>query len=361
MSGDAAVVSSGVKSARYPASWVDRLTQTVDKLPAPAWLTYAGVGLLLVAVFVAVQAWHGAYRQTGFFGWHIFIALQPIIPLAAVHYLDGVAEDAIQRFRQAMKGDEKQFELARERLTTMPARATLVAGVFGVAVYLLLFVIIQDLEVSLRLIQIPYALISIGVFFSYLTLAWFIFGAWVYHTIHQLRVIHRLYTTQAAVDPFHPEPLYALSSITSRTAIVILANSYGWFGVNMASGPVGPSNLVSLVVTNVFFVGLGLLIFIWPLWGAHRLLETAKHEAMSTNAYHYRIAVEELHSNVANRAIDPAEGWEKALSALDGERKVLERVPTWPWAPGSLRNLIAALLVPILVWAAQLGLQRFLE
>ena len=51
----------------------------------------------------------------------------------------------------------------------------------------------------------------------------------------------------------------------------------------------------------------------------------------------------------------------KALSSLEIERAVLERVPTWPWERGTLRSLVAAILIPLLVWAIQAVLQRYLR
>ena len=43
----------------YPAGWVDRLTEAVDKQPLPPSLSYFLAGALLVAGFIAVRAWQG--------------------------------------------------------------------------------------------------------------------------------------------------------------------------------------------------------------------------------------------------------------------------------------------------------------
>ena len=50
----------------------------------------------------------------------------------------------------------------------------------------------------------------------------------------------------------------------------------------------------------------------------------------------------------------------KALSSLEIERAALEHVPTWPWERGTLRSLVAAIVIPLLVWAIQAILQRYL-
>ena len=345
----------------YAPSWVDRLTEAVERMPLPVWASYGLAAVFLATVFVLVQYLQGAYDQLGFFEWHIFIALQPLLPVAAIHYLDGVALDALHRFRPAMKGGASAFASARYRLTTTPSRGANIAGVAGVFISVLIFIVAQDPTTTYRMARLAPSDPSIGIFLLYILVAWFGFGAWVYHTIHQLRTIHNLYAERAQVDPFHPEPMYSLSAITSRTAIVILANTYGWFGANAASGGADPNSLIALLVTNAFFIGLGLLIFVWPLWGAHRLLESAKSEALSANAAQFTSAVAEIHQRVAAKEMTGVEGWETALSALHVERLQLDRMPTWPWTPGALRNLVLALLVPILVWFAQLGLERLFE
>ena len=50
----------------------------------------------------------------------------------------------------------------------------------------------------------------------------------------------------------------------------------------------------------------------------------------------------------------------KAMDALQAESAELGKVATWPWAPGTLRNLMGAVLLPIFLWLIQYGLQRLL-
>jgi len=50
----------------------------------------------------------------------------------------------------------------------------------------------------------------------------------------------------------------------------------------------------------------------------------------------------------------------KALASLEIEAGALRRIQTWPWDPGAVRGLVAALLLPIVVWLLQLLLGRVL-
>ncbi len=50
----------------------------------------------------------------------------------------------------------------------------------------------------------------------------------------------------------------------------------------------------------------------------------------------------------------------KAIASLDLERAILNKIPTWPWEPGSIRGGVVALLIPVFVWLAQYVLTRVL-
>jgi hypothetical protein len=109
------------------------------------------------------------------------------------------------------------------------------------------------------------------------------------------------------------------------------------------------------------WIMLGVLVFILPLWGAHRQLDETKDRALEGNARSYKTAIDELHHAVSTKTLDKIDAWQTALSALDLERRHLDRLATWPWSPGALRNLLAALVLPILVWILQYGIQQLIE
>jgi hypothetical protein len=47
-----------------------------------------------------------------------------------------------------------------------------------------------------------------------------------------------------------------------------------------------------------------------------------------------------------------------ATEALVRERDVLDKIPTWPWQPDTIRWLGTALLLPIIVWTITRVLER---
>jgi hypothetical protein len=345
----------------YKPSWVDRLTDYIERLPGSPWLVYLAVAVPLIAVFIAVQAWQGAYREEGFFALHIFVAVQPLYGLAAVHYLDRAAANGFHQFQSAMKGDESRLDEALFKLTTLPARQTTIAGLVGALFAVISLLRLQDAEARAAWQSVAPTPVSLAIHDVNIVIAWVGYGVWVYHALHQLRVIDWLYTSRAEIDPFHPEPLYALSGITSRTALFVLPVLYGWYLVTTGGTLSAPTSDPGFVFTVSFMLGLGLLIFIWPHWGAHRRLVEAKMRALEGNATNYKVTLQELHRMVSARKLDEIDAWHKALAMLDMERLYLVRMATWPWSPGTFRNLLIGLIIPVLVWIVQFGLQRLIE
>lgn len=345
----------------YKPSWIDRLTASINSLPLPAWLFYLMLAVPLTAAFIIVQAWQGAYADSGFVAWHLFIPVQLIYGIAAIHYIDHVAEHALQRFRGVMIEDEQRYEQARYRLLTMPARPVLIAGVAGMIFAGLQVVLRPDPASTIQLNRIANSTISLWYADVNIILVWAGYGSLVYHSFHQLSVINWLYTSQAEIDPLHPEPLYALSEVTSQTAIVTLVIGYGWFMVITGGSFSELPEEVMFYVTMLMMFAIDFLVFALPLWGAHQLLVEAKIEALAANTTSYKAAVKELHRTVLAKARDEIDVWNKALSALDIERRHLKQLATWPWSPGALRNLMVAIFVPLLIWIAQFALQRTLK
>jgi len=42
-----------------------------------------------------------------------------------------------------------------------------------------------------------------------------------------------------------------------------------------------------------------------------------------------------------------------SIGALKDELEIIQRRPTWPWQPDTLRNLLTPLLIPVVVYLIQ--------
>ena len=60
---------------------------------------------------------------------------------------------------------------------------------------------------------------------------------------------------------------------------------------------------------------------------------------------------------------DEHDEMDKVLKTVDGAERqiaILERIPTWPWQPGTLRGVVTALFLPILLWLITRILERLI-
>jgi len=333
----------------YPPSWVDRLTDWVDRLPIPWWLFYLLLALVLCSS-IGVALWmSGVYAAVGFHPMQIWLPIEAVYLLALIHLLDHAAVSAMERFRPAFRGDQVAFAEAVYRMTTLPARPTLI---FTIAALLSLplgrYEMSQIQTGGLELVPVLF-LVVIAILYvpSY---------PFFYHVWHQLGEIHRLHRDRAVVHLVHIQPMYALSRVTGLTALGIVGYNYGWF---LAQPGVDPGNPVIVGETALSLV-IALIVFAWPLWGAHRLLTEAKEKGLSDVARRKEGARAQLHDAVDKGQLAKVDPLHKALDALNAESMELGRVATWPWAPGTLRNLVGAVLLPMVLWLIQFGLGRLL-
>jgi hypothetical protein len=71
-------------------------------------------------------------------------------------------------------------------------------------------------------------------------------------------------------------------------------------------------------------------------------------------------ALDDLHTRVDRADLRRMDDLYKAIASLDLERTTLNKIPTWPWEPGSIRGVAAALLLPLAIWLIQQIAARWL-
>jgi len=110
----------------------------------------------------------------------------------------------------------------------------------------------------------------------------------------------------------------------------------------------------------LLLVSGGVATFLLPLVGIHRHLVREKDRMLEEAGRRMEAGVAELHRRMDKNELARMDDLNKALSSLEIERAALERVPTWPWERGTLRSLVAAILIPLLIFVIQAVLQRYL-
>ncbi len=337
-------------SPPYPPSWVDRLTDWVERLPIPWWLFYVLMALVWSGIVALVLRQTGVHAVVGFHPMQVWLPTLTVYLLALTHGLDRAAAGAMQRFQPAFRGDEAEFRTAAYEMTTLPARTTLLLTLIASVVTLPFGRFEMALMQTGGLERVP--LLFDGVLFLlYLTSYPFFYHVW-----HQLREIHRLLRDRAVVRLDDIRPIHALSRLTAATALGIAIFNYGWFAAQPGLEPGNPV----VIGESLFSMGVALVVFIWPLWGAHRLLAEAKEQALAALTARKQTARAQLHEAVDRGRLDRIDPLHKALGVLQAEFNEISAVATWPWAPGTLRNLMGAVLLPVALWLIQFGLGRAL-
>jgi len=347
--GQAAFNSEG-KAYPYPPSWLDRFTEWVERLPGRSWVFYPALGLVLAFVSTVVQWGDGSYPIGTFNALHIWVAVQVPYLLALTRYLDGAAEAALRNFRPALKVSEEEYAELRYRLTTVPARPTLLGSLAGVAVTVLLLPLMPQYFPLLGFSTGPSSVIAYGFFFLILGVA----GAVVYHIIHQLRLVSHIYDEQAIVNLFDLSPLYAFSGLTSQTAVALLIYDYMWFATApvMLSQPVG-------IGFGIFYSVVAIVAFVWPLLGIHGRLVQEKQRLLRENSQRLEAMFAELYGRVDAGELHSIDELRVTMASLESGQSMLNRIPTWPWRSETLRGLVSALLLPLVMFVLQFVLQRF--
>lgn len=337
----------------YRPSWVDHLDDWIDSLPGPTWGYYLAVAVVLVLTNAIIKWTDGAYPPGVFHPFHVVVMVSGVWYMGLIHYLDRAACVAMDRFRPALHGPAARLAQMEYCLTTMPARNTLLVTAAGIVIGVLVFI------ASIRGVVLSPAALAftspVAVWYEagiciFLNMA---FLLCVYHTVHQLRTVNRIYTTSTRIDLFNMTPLYAFSLLSALTAGGGLMLMYAW----VATEPDLADDKISLAAALVTGV-VALLTFLLPLLGIHRMLEAEKTEAQVAVAQRIKRCIDELHQRMDESFAAEVEAPIKIMAGLQQELAYLSKLPTWPWQPETVRGLVTAVFLPIVLWLSTRLLER---
>lgn len=348
----------------YAPSWVDRLQGWLVARQAPVWSIYLSAWLITWALVSGPVLLRGTSIPPFALRVHASFSANVVLFLGAMHYLDGVAQRAIQAFCPAMEADEQSSAYLRYAITTLPARPVLLVSLFAGALPLVLSPVSIPAMAQFYLATSPLAIaINVGLVS---TLGSATFGVFLFHTIRQLRVVSQIHRQHTQVSLFRLQALYGLSSLTARTAfalVIVGAIAYATRGpapATLSSSTVWPDPVTVGVGYLILSVSMAAAVFASPLIGLHRMLMEEKSLLQAENDRRLERALGQLHRLVDEEDLEQIDALNKAISSLVTERDVIRKTPTWPWSPGALGVLTSAVVLPIVVWLLQNLLDRIL-
>jgi hypothetical protein len=335
----------------YPPSFINRLMDSVKRLPIPYWLTYLLL-ILLQTGLSHVLSWLD--------GWLPAFSLNPILfvfpvwlwfPLAIMTHLDSVARQALASFRSLLDVDEAEISRLSYEFTTLPNRSVIISGIFWSVIYfIIVYGVFQAFFVA-NGVGIPAT-----VFIIVEGLLSFIVGGTIYyHSIRQLRLVNRTVKMVDNFNLFQLDPVYAFSRVTAQTGIawmILLFFTLLSFPIQLAPMPI----FAFLTVQT----GLALAAFVLPLWFVHHRLFVEKHKLLSELNQHLESTIAVLHRNLDQNELGDMIQLNNALTGLNTERDMLAKIPTWPWRAGTLTGFLSAIILPIVLFLIQLVLGKIL-
>ena len=338
-------------SPPFRPSWFDRFLLWLEARPGPYWLT-----ILIIYVLLSVQSqltnWIAGIELWGQLNpEHLVYQLFTAEVLYFWKYLDRDARRALAAFRPMLSVEEKPFLELEYRFTHQPARHVAALTILGLvlgAYYSFSIEVMNSGSLSLSFATI-YGILGFGV---PMTLA-LIF---VYRIIRQLRIVTQLYASASEIDLYHLNPVYALSSHTAKTGLILLMLIY----TNLLLSP-GSIEVPTALITTVAISLISVSAFLLPLQGINHRLVAEKKALVSEVNDRIKRTFTLLESKVDGRDWGQIKEVETAISGLERQKLFIERIPTWPWQPGTVRGFLSAMLLPILLWAIQQLLGRLLS
>jgi hypothetical protein len=162
----------------------------------------------------------------------------------------------------------------------------------------------------------------------------------------QVVIVRRMLSKMDA-DVFNPGAIYSLSRYCANVAGIIFILNYALilltFPALFFSGAFG-------YFLQAAYITLMLLLFIAPLTQINNRMRSEKEELLSQLGSDMKRLNAKLHESVNSKNFAGLGDLRNAISALKDQREVALKLPTWPWQPDTLRNLLTPLLIPVVVY-----------
>lgn len=336
-------------------SWINRLSDGVERLPGPSWTYYTGLWLALVGIQMVVLVSEGAQAGQTYHPAQAYLAGAIAFLLGMFAYLDRQALAALHAIQPVLKADAEALAQLEKRMINLPSVGAIVSFLLALGVVLLTEAVggtyrvetLESFQTTRTFIRIVYLI------------CWGVFGTFIYQTLHRLSLIQEIYSHWTTVNLFRRQPLYALSNVTAISAASLTILPIGFLIANRLTN-IQELDAVAVAVV-VVIEATAFISFLWPQFGIRRLQREAKGRLLDEVNQLYQKALRELHQRVDQGELEASEELNITFTILEREMKHVQAIPIWPWDPETLRWLITALILPLSLMVLQLVLQRLFE
>ena len=111
----------------------------------------------------------------------------------------------------------------------------------------------------------------------------------------------------------------------------------------------------------MMFTILAVSVFVWPLWGVHRLMEMEKESLLHEIDLCFEAVFSKFNQLVQDGDYPAAARLDGTIASLEIQHKRVTAIPTWPWRPETARIALTAIALPLLLMIIQFFVQRALD
>jgi hypothetical protein len=334
-----------IETQPYKPSWIDRFNNWVEKLPVSVWIFYIIFGIVLILVQMLFLWLDGGLYAVELLPVIIFNSLATPFLLAVIHLLDNQAVTALRSMRPMLDTVEQEFAQYEYKLSNMPFLAPLIAGLIILVSTLLTPLVTIDPIRYAALDQLP---VFAVVYHIIDKSSAFLFGVVIYHTIRQLRLIDSINSKHIRINLFYLQPLQGFSRLTASTASGLVVFVYAWMFIN-------PELLTDPILLGyaLLFTMLAVSIFVWPLWGVHRLIEMEKGNTLHEIDQRFEAVFSKFNQYIHDEDYTAAEMLKGTITSLDIQYNRINSIPTWPWRSETARLVLTAIALPLMLMIIQ--------
>jgi hypothetical protein len=329
----------------FTPSWIDRFNDWVERLPIRNWIFHVVFGIVLVLIQLLFLWLDRGLQAEEIVPIVIFNAFAVPYLLALLHLLDEQAATSLDAMRPRLNLSETEYGQYEYRLSNMPFLAPLIAGLIVTLITVLAPLVATEPVRYAPLEQLP---VFAVVFHIIDKSSAFLMGVFIYHTLRQLRLVDGINSNHIRVNLFDLRPLRAFSRLTASTAVGLLVFVYAWMLINpeLLADPLLFGMIMALTI-------LAITIFVWPLYGVHRLMEAEKEKALHDIDLRLEAAFSKFNERFQEDDFPAIEPLNATISSLEIQHARISGIPTWPWRSESARLVLTAVALPLILMIIQ--------
>jgi hypothetical protein len=111
----------------------------------------------------------------------------------------------------------------------------------------------------------------------------------------------------------------------------------------------------------VMFTVLAVSVFVWPLYGVHRLVEMEKQRALREIDLQFEAVFAMFNQRFHEDDYSAIERLNGTISSLEIQHRKIEAIPTWPWRPETAGSVLTAIALPLVLRIIQFLVERVFD